>query len=86
MLPGTLVYLNAGTQIGKLESLNGILSPEFILSFALLGIFPLVAKKIIGQIKARRAGKPFSRTKTSEYTPELTNHKRLTSMAAMEGI
>jgi uncharacterized membrane protein YdjX (TVP38/TMEM64 family) len=74
MLPGTFVYVNAGTQIGKLESLKGILSPELIFSFALLGIFPLVAKKIISVIKARRAGKPSVRTKPSEHHPEPTSH------------
>jgi uncharacterized membrane protein YdjX (TVP38/TMEM64 family) len=74
MLPGTFVYVNAGTQIGKLESLKGILSPELIFSFALLGIFPLVAKKIINVIKARRAGEPSDHTKPSEHQPEPTNH------------
>ena len=74
MLPGTFVYVNAGTQIGKLDSLKGILSPELIFSFALLGIFPLVAKKIINVIKARRAGEPSDRTKPSEHQPEPTNH------------
>jgi uncharacterized membrane protein YdjX (TVP38/TMEM64 family) len=74
MLPGTFVYVNAGTQIGKLESLKGILSPELILSFALLGIFPLVAKKLISVIKARRAGKSYAPTNTSEYNPEPTKH------------
>jgi uncharacterized membrane protein YdjX (TVP38/TMEM64 family) len=74
MLPGTFVYVNAGTQIGKLESLKGILSPELILSFALLGIFPLAAKKIVSLIKARRAGKPSDRTKTSDFNPGPTNH------------
>jgi uncharacterized membrane protein YdjX (TVP38/TMEM64 family) len=47
MLAGTLVYVNAGTQLGKLESLSGILSPLLVGSFALLGLFPLLAKKII---------------------------------------
>jgi hypothetical protein len=74
MLPGTFVFVNAGTQIGKLESLKGILSPELIISFALLGIFPLAAKKIISMVKARRAGKPFAATNTSDYNPEPTNH------------
>ena len=74
MLPGTFVYVNAGTQIGKLESLKGILSPELIFSFALLGIFPLVAKKIISVIKARRAGEPSAQTKSSEQNPEPSNH------------
>lgn len=54
MLPGTLVYVNAGTQIGRLESLSGILSPGLLVSFALLGIFPLIAKKAVDWVKARR--------------------------------
>jgi len=66
MLPGTLVYVNAGTQIGKLESLKGILSPELIFSFALLGIFPLVAKKIISVINSRRENKIILRPKRVE--------------------
>ncbi|MCB1858315.1 MAG: FAD-dependent oxidoreductase [Gammaproteobacteria bacterium] len=54
MLLGTIVYVNAGTQLGKLESLSGILSPELIFSFVLLGVFPLIARKILAGIKARK--------------------------------
>jgi pyruvate/2-oxoglutarate dehydrogenase complex dihydrolipoamide dehydrogenase (E3) component/uncharacterized membrane protein YdjX (TVP38/TMEM64 family) len=54
MLFGTLVFVNAGTQLAKIDSLSGILSPGLIFSFALLGIFPLVAKKIVDMIKARK--------------------------------
>ncbi len=54
MLAGTLVYVNAGTEIAEIESLSGILSPGLIISFALLGIFPLIAKWIINMIKARK--------------------------------
>ena len=54
MLPGTIVYVNAGSQLGALESMSGILSLELILSFALLGIFPLLAKKLVSFIKLRR--------------------------------
>ena len=53
MLAGTLVYVNAGQQIGQLESLAGILSPTLILSFALLGLFPLIAKKAVDAIRKR---------------------------------
>ncbi len=66
MLAGTIVYVNAGTQLGRLESLKGILSPGLIGSFVLLGIFPLVAKKIVDAIQGRKvyarwaAGKPKS--------------------------
>ncbi len=54
MLAGTLVYVNAGTQLAKIDSLSGILSPGLIFSFALLGIFPLIAKKVVDMIKARK--------------------------------
>jgi uncharacterized membrane protein YdjX (TVP38/TMEM64 family) len=47
MLAGTLVYVNAGTQLAKLESLSGILSPILVGSFVLLGLFPLMAKKFV---------------------------------------
>jgi dihydrolipoamide dehydrogenase len=52
MLAGTLVYVNAGTQLAKIESLSGILSPTLLGSFALLGLFPLLAKKIVETVKA----------------------------------
>ena len=54
MLPGTIVYVNAGTQLGRIESLQGILSPTLIGSFVLLGIFPLLAKWIVGAVQRRR--------------------------------
>ncbi len=54
MLAGTLVYVNAGTQLAKIDSLQGILSPGLIGSFVLLGVFPLIAKKIVDAIKARK--------------------------------
>ncbi|PIE20598.1 MAG: dihydrolipoyl dehydrogenase [Neptuniibacter caesariensis] len=54
MLAGTIVYVNAGTQLGQLESLSGIISPGILLAFTLLGIFPLAAKKVIDLIKTRQ--------------------------------
>ena len=54
MLAGTVVYVNAGTQLAGISSLSGILSPGLIASFALLGIFPLIAKKIVDTVKARK--------------------------------
>jgi pyruvate/2-oxoglutarate dehydrogenase complex dihydrolipoamide dehydrogenase (E3) component/uncharacterized membrane protein YdjX (TVP38/TMEM64 family) len=54
MLAGTLVFVNAGTQLAGISSLSGILSPALIGSFALLGIFPLIAKKIVDGIKAKK--------------------------------
>jgi len=54
MLAGTIVYVNAGTQLGQLESLAGIVSPGLLASFALLGIFPLIARRIVDWVQARR--------------------------------
>ncbi len=54
MLLGTLVYVNAGTQLARVESLRSLLSPALLVSFALLGIFPLIAKKIVDYFRARR--------------------------------
>ncbi len=54
MLLGTLVYVNAGTQLGKITSLSGILSPALIGSFVLLGIFPLIAKKITEHLRMKK--------------------------------
>ena len=54
MLAGTIVYVNAGTQLAQLESLSGILSPSLLFSFALLGIFPFIARKIVTGVQARR--------------------------------
>ncbi|MGH9577706.1 MAG: VTT domain-containing protein, partial [Terriglobales bacterium] len=61
MLAGTIVYVNAGTQIAQIESAAGILSPALIASFTLLGIFPLIAKKIVAMIKARKVYSRFAR-------------------------
>lgn len=55
MLAGTLVYVNAGTQLAKLESLSGILSPLLVGSFVLLGLFPLLAKKVIELVREGNA-------------------------------
>ena len=54
MLPGTLVYINAGSELAKIEALGDILSPTLIGSFVLLGIFPLLVKKLISIIETKR--------------------------------
>lgn len=54
MLAGTLVYVNAGTQLAKLTSLSGILSPGLLLSFVLLGVFPWISKRLLNLLQRRR--------------------------------
>ncbi|MCH9697162.1 MAG: FAD-dependent oxidoreductase [Gammaproteobacteria bacterium] len=63
MLAGTLVYVNAGTQLGKLDSLSGILSPALLFSFVLLAIFPFIAKALIATLKARKVMKNYQKPK-----------------------
>jgi len=67
MLLGTIVYVNAGTQLAKIESAKGILSLELILSFALIGIFPLIAKKIVSILKARKILAKYKKPKKFDY-------------------
>ncbi|MBE0445179.1 FAD-dependent oxidoreductase [Psychrobacter sp. FME5] len=57
MLAGTFVFVNAGTQLAQIDSLSGILSFNLIVSFALLGFFPLIAKAILNLFKKRRVYK-----------------------------
>jgi pyruvate/2-oxoglutarate dehydrogenase complex dihydrolipoamide dehydrogenase (E3) component/uncharacterized membrane protein YdjX (TVP38/TMEM64 family) len=66
MLAGTLVYVNAGTQLARIDSLSGILSPTLLGSFALLGIFPLLAKKVVGAMQARKVYARWSKPKCFE--------------------
>ena len=63
MLPGTLVYVNAGSQLSELTSLSGILSPSLLFSFVLLGVFPLVAKKALAWLSVKKANAKWSRPK-----------------------
>ncbi|MGW8320735.1 MAG: TVP38/TMEM64 family protein [Thermodesulfobacteriota bacterium] len=56
MLPGTLVYVNAGRELGKIDSLSGILSPSLIFSFVLLGLFPITVKKLMAYYR-RKSGR-----------------------------
>ena len=67
MLPGTAVYVNAGTQLGQIDSAAGILSPGILISFVLLGIFPLIAKRIIDIVKSRKAFEGWQKPAKFDY-------------------
>ena len=54
MLAGTAVYVNAGTQLAQLDSLKGIVSPALLGSFVLLGVFPLIARRIVAAVHKRK--------------------------------
>jgi pyruvate/2-oxoglutarate dehydrogenase complex dihydrolipoamide dehydrogenase (E3) component/uncharacterized membrane protein YdjX (TVP38/TMEM64 family) len=71
MLAGTIVYINAGTQLAKIESAKGILSPALIGSFILLGIFPLIARKIVDRVKARKVYAKWAHLKPKSFDRNL---------------
>jgi pyruvate/2-oxoglutarate dehydrogenase complex dihydrolipoamide dehydrogenase (E3) component/uncharacterized membrane protein YdjX (TVP38/TMEM64 family) len=54
MFAGTVAYVNAGTEIAKITSLRSVLSPGLIGSFVLLGLLPLVIKKLLDYFKRRK--------------------------------
>lgn len=63
MLAGTAVYVNAGTQLGQIESLGGLLSPQLLGAFVLLGFFPWIAKGIMNRLQARKVYKGWKKPK-----------------------
>jgi len=67
MFPGTIVFINAGTMLAKIESASGILSLNIILSFALLGIFPIIAKRLTSYIRQQKVFSKFSKPKSFDY-------------------
>ena len=56
MLPATIVYVNAGNELAKIDSLGGIVSPSLIASFVVLGLFPITVKKLMERYQRSRAG------------------------------
>ena len=78
MLPGTFIYVNAGSQIARIDSLAGIVSPGLIGSLVLLGLFPLVTKKLVAVFLRGRSEStlspdtPVSHTSSPEFISALT--------------
>ena len=71
MLAGTIVYVYAGTQLSQIASLRGVLSPGLLLAFILLGIFPLVAKKAVDALKARKVYARWAAQRPSSFDRNL---------------
>jgi pyruvate/2-oxoglutarate dehydrogenase complex dihydrolipoamide dehydrogenase (E3) component len=71
MLAGTAVYVNAGTQLGKLDSLQGILSPPLLGSFVLLGLFPLIARKIVETVQKRKVYARWASVRPAQFDRNL---------------
>jgi uncharacterized membrane protein YdjX (TVP38/TMEM64 family) len=54
MVPATMVFVYAGTRLALVESLADVLSPGLLVAFALLGLFPLLARKMVSWLRGRR--------------------------------
>ncbi|TDX28355.1 pyruvate/2-oxoglutarate dehydrogenase complex dihydrolipoamide dehydrogenase (E3) component [Modicisalibacter xianhensis] len=67
MIPGTLVYVNAGQQLGELQSLSGVVSPSLLLSFALLGIFPLIGRWAVDWLQRRKRYRGYIKPRYFDY-------------------
>jgi len=63
MLAGTIVYINAGKELAKIDSLSGILSPSLIISFVILGLFPIMVKKVMDWYRGKK-GKSLTSSET----------------------
>ena len=71
MLIPTIIFVNAGTQLARIESPGDVLSPELIFSFLLLGIFPIAAKKTLMFIKKKQnKTDEFIETETDVWTTQ----------------
>ena len=71
MFAGTVAYVNAGTEIAKITSLRSILSPGLIGSFVLLGLLPLVIKKILDYVKRRKVYARWNAVKPKSFDRNL---------------
>lgn len=67
MLPGTIAFVYAGTQLAQIDSLSGILSPGMIGALALLGVLPLLLKRLNGLLLARRVYRGYTRPSRFDY-------------------
>jgi len=71
MLAGTIVYVNAGTQLAAIQTPAGILSPGLVGAFVLLGFFPLLAKRIVDGVKAQRVYARWADRKPKQFDRNL---------------
>jgi dihydrolipoamide dehydrogenase len=67
MLAGTFAYVNAGTQLAKIDSMSAIISLPILFSFALLGMLPLITKRIVEVLRVRKVLNPYSKPDSFDY-------------------
>ena len=67
MLPATVVYVYAGTQLARINSLGDVLSPGVLGALLLLGVLPLIARAMSGWLSARRVYRGYARPARFDY-------------------
>ncbi len=67
MLPGTIVYVNAGKELGKIDRLGNLLNPSLIFSFALLALVPFIIKFLVNWSKKRKIYSPYKKPKKMDH-------------------
>lgn len=67
MLPGTIVYVFAGTQLAEVNTVKDIFTPDIIGAFALLGLFPLLMRKLLGYFSSRKQYSRFIKPKKFDH-------------------
>ncbi|MEX2515596.1 MAG: dihydrolipoyl dehydrogenase [Gammaproteobacteria bacterium] len=71
MLAGTIVYVNAGTQLAQVSAVGDLLTPGLIGAFILLGIFPWIARAIVNRIQTARVYRPWQAQKPKSFDRNL---------------
>ena len=71
MFAGTVVFVNAGTQVAKIDSLQSIASPALIGSFVLLGVLPLLINKVLQIFKRRKVYARWNHERPSRFDRNL---------------
>lgn len=67
MLPGTFVYVLAGSELGQLTSTGNILSPDLMVALTLLGLMPWLVKKLTTHLAQRRLLAPYRKPARYDY-------------------
>ena len=67
MLPGTITFVFAGTQLAQINSLSGLISPQLLFAFAVLGLMPLVTQRILDRLKSRQAYQNYNQPTSFDY-------------------
>lgn len=67
MLPGNMIYVNAGRQLARIREISDILSPSMIGTLVLLAVFPLIATKLLTLYKARKVYRGWKKPKAFDH-------------------